>query len=469
MLSVNLPAYQLINLRNMATVTRENIGLLHDKLTVKLSKEDYYPSFEKSVKEYSKKANIPGFRKGMVPTGMVKKMYGPSVFYDAVIKEVEKEIQNYLSTEKPDFFAQPLPMHSDLRNLDMNEPGDYEFPFEIGLKPQVDIDLSKVTLTRNIVTVTDEMINEEIERLQNRHGKMLDPETVTSEENVLNVSFAEVDPDGNTVPDGVSKENSLLVKYFTPALREELMGKKKDDSIVLQLNKAFEEKEREWIIGDLGLNKDDASEGDKNFNMTITKVGLVERRELNEEFFNEVLPGKEIKTEDAFRNELKEEIQKHWDAQSRVQLHDQIYHFLLDTPIRFPDEFLKRWLQRGGDKEKSPEEVEQEFPSFTNQLKWTLISDKIIKENFLEVTQEELRENMKKEILQYFGQMKMDGDTSWIESYVDRMMKEEKQVDASYRRLITDKLFTWAEAQVKPEEKNVSAEELTAMQHNHHH
>ena len=453
----------------MATVTRENIGLLHDKLTVKITKEDYYPSFEKSIKEYSRKANIPGFRKGMVPAGMVKKMYGASVFYDAVIKEVEKEIKNYLTTEKPDFFAQPLPMNSDLRNLDMNDPADYEFPFEMGLKPPVDLDLSKAKLTLHKVKISEEMINEEIERLQNRHGKMLDPETVTSEENVLNVNFVEVDDEGNAVQDGVSKDNSLLIKYFTPAFREQLMGKKKEDSIVLQLNNAFEEKEREWITGDLGLNKEDASAGHKKFKMTITKVGLVERREMNEEFFNEVFPGKEIKTEEAFRNELKQEIKKNWDAQSRVQLHDQIYHFLLDTPIQFPDEFLKKWLQRGGEKEKSPEEVEEEFPSFTNQLKWTLISDKIIKENNLEVTQDELRQNMKKEILQYFGQMKMDGDTSWIESYIDRMMKEEKQVDASYRRLITDKLFTWAEEHVKPEEKEVSADELIAMQHNHHH
>ncbi|MGI8583011.1 MAG: trigger factor [Chitinophagaceae bacterium] len=453
----------------MAEVTRENIGLLHDKLTVKLNKEDYYPSFEKSIKEYSKKANIPGFRKGMVPTGMVKKLYGSSVFYDTVIKEVEKEIQKYLAEEKPDFFAQPLPMSSDLRNLDMNEPTDYEFAFEIGLKPQFEIEFSKAKLTLYKVKVSDDMINEEIERLQNRHGKMLDPETVTSEDNVLNVNFVETDADGNTVPDGVTKDNSLLVKYFTAAFRQQLMDKKKDESIVLQLSNAFEEKEREWIIGDLGLNKEDASSGDKYFKMTITKIGLVEIRELNEEFFNEALPGKELKTEEEFRDELKQEIQKHWDAQSRVQLHDQIYHFLLDTPIQFPDEFLKRWMQRGGEKEKSPEEVEAEFPSFANQLKWTLISDKIIKGNNLEVTEEELREGMKKEILQYFGQMKMDGDTSWIESYIDRMMKDEKQVDASYRRLITDKLFTWAEEHVKPEEKEVSSEELTAMQHNHHH
>jgi len=142
---------------------------------------------------------------------------------------------------------------------------------------------------------------------------------------------------------------------------------------------------------------------------------------------------------------------------------------LLETPMEFPDEFLKKWLQKGGEKEKSAEQAEQEFPVFKNQLKWTLISDKIIKENNLEVTQEELRAYMQKEIMQYFGQMKMDGDTTWIDSYIDRMMKDEAQVDSSYRRLITDKLFNWAEGQVKPEEKEVNAEELTAMQHHHHH
>ena len=203
--------------------------------------------------------------------------------------------------------------------------------------------------------------------------------------------------------------------------------------------------------------------------MTITKIGLVEKREFNEEFFNEVFPGKEIKTEEEFRDQIKAEIQQHWDAQSRVQLQDQLYHFLLEIPVDFPEDFLKKWMQRGGEKEKSPEEVEAEFPVFKNQLKWTLISDKLIHENKIEVTHEELRAYMQKEIMQYFGQMKMDGDTSWMDSYVDRMMKDEKQVDSSYRRLMTDKLFTWAQTQVNPVEKEITAEELTAMQHNHHH
>src|ERR1700712_5378226 len=112
----------------MASVIREPIGLLNDKIIVKINKEDYYPSFEKAIKEYSKKANIPGFRKGMVPPGMVKKMYGASIFYDEVIKVVEKEIQHYLTEENPDIFAQPLPLASDLRDLDMNSPSVYDFP-----------------------------------------------------------------------------------------------------------------------------------------------------------------------------------------------------------------------------------------------------------------------------------------------------------------------------------------------------
>ncbi len=247
------------------------------------------------------------------------------------------------------------------------------------------------------------------------------------------------------------------------------MGKRKDDNIILQLINAFDEKEREWIISDIGLDKDDPTSGDKYFKMTITKIGLVEKREMNEEFFNEVFPGEEIKTEEDFRNRLIEGIQQQWDVQSKVQLQDQLYHILLETPLEFPEEFLKKWIQRGGEKEKSPEEVEAEFPSFKNQLKWTLISDKLIKDNRLQVTQQELRAYMQKDVMQYFGQMKMDNETSWMDEYIDRMMKDERQVDSSHRKLLTHKLFAWVESQVQPVEKEITAQELTAKQHDHHH
>lgn len=455
----------------MATVTRNNIGLLHEKLTVKLSKEDYLPSFEKKLKEYSKSANIPGFRKGMVPVGMVKKMYGSSIFTDEVLKSVEKELYTWLNAEKPEIFGQPLPLQNDLRGMDMNNPSDFEFGFEIGLKPAYTLaDIAKAKVTLHKVKTTDAMIDDEVNRMQIKGGEMTEPETIDNEENVLNIQFTEADKDGNVVEGGVNKENSVILKYLNAGTQKKFMGKKVGDTVTVQLNKAFDEDKLAMFLQDLGFEKDDKEAAKKFFNLTIVKIGLIEKRALTEEFFKEIYPAKEIKTEAELREAIKEEIDNYWTAQSRNQLQDQLYHYLLDeTKMEFPEEFLKRWLQTSGEKEKTAEDVEKEFPGFSNQLKWTLISDKLIKDNGLEVGNDELREYMKMEIMRYFGTMNLGDDTSWMESYIDRMMKDEKQVDSSYRRLITDKLFNWIEGQVKPAEKEVTADELNAMQHHHHH
>lgn len=454
----------------MASVTKENIGNLHDKLTVKVSKEDYYPSFEKAIKDYSKKANIPGFRKGMVPAGMIKKMYGASIFYDEVIKAVEKEVQEYLTKEKPAIFAQPLPMESDMRNLDMANPVEYDFPFEVGLKPDVSVDkLSSAKPTFYKVKVLPEMVEEEIEKLVTKYGDMKDADTVTGPENVLNVLFEESDSEGNSLPEALSKDNSILVKYFSEEFRPQLYNKKVNDFVVLQLKNAFPEKEREWISSDLGLDKSDTSANEKYFKMTITKIGLVEKKQLNEEFFNQVFPGKEIKAENDFRAAMQEQLQQQWDAASKSQMHDQLYHTLLETPLELPNEFLKRWIAIGGEKKKSPEEVEAEYPSFANQLKWTLISDKIVNDNKIDVSENELRDYMRAEIMGYFGQMNIGDDNQWIESYIDRMTKDQKQIDSSYRKILTDKLFNFLETKVTPVEKQSSPEELLSMQHHHGH
>ncbi len=453
----------------MAIVTKENIGNLHDKLIVKVSKEDYYPLFEKAIKDYSKKVNIPGFRKGMVPPGMIKKMYGPSIFHDEVVKAVEKNIGDYLRKENPQIFAQPLPMQNDLRNLDMANPEEYDFPFEIGLKPEISLDaISSLQPVLYRVNVTDKMVNDEIEKLVTKHGNMQDADVITSEDNVLNVSFTQSDEAGNPLLDAVPNDNSILLKYFTEEYRGKLMEKSKDETIVLQLKDAFAEKEREWIFSDLGLDKNDPSATEKYFLMAITKIGLVEKRELNQEFFKEIFPGKEIANDEEFYAALRGQLQQQWDLVSKNQLHDQVYHSLIHMPVELPESFLKRWLAVSGEKAKTNEEVEAEFPSLINQLKWTLISDKLISENNIEVSQEELRNGMKAQIMQYFGQMNAGEDQQWIKSYIDRMMKDDKQVDHTYRSLLSDKMFAQLDTQIKPLEQDIAPDELLAMQHHHH-
>jgi trigger factor len=287
---------------------------------------------------------------------------------------------------------------------------------------------------------------------------------------VLNVTFIETDATGNEVEGGIRKDNSLLVKYFNESYRPSLMGKKKDDTIQLTLADVFDTKEREWILNDLGLD----SATDKHFKVMITKVGLVEPRELNEEFFTQLFPNEEIKTEEAFRNRIQQELQKQWDAESRNQLHHSLYHVLLDhTHIDFPAEFLKRWIKTQGENQqpKTDEEVEHEFPSFLNQLKWTLITDKMVQENGIQVEQDDLRQFAKQQLLGYMGMQNLDEEQQWVRDYIDRMMKDRKYVDDAYNRLQTQKIFDWAETKINAVETPVSKEEFLQMneEHQHHH
>ena len=453
----------------MASVVRENIGLLNDKLTVKLTKEDYLPAFNKKLKEYSKTANIPGFRKGMVPTGMMKKMYGPGIFSEEVLRTIEKELYAYLEKERPQIFAQPLPLEDGMSKLDMNNAEEVEFAFEIGLKPAYSLpEFSKGTFTKNNVNVTDEMVNEEIDRMRLKAGKMQEKEAVDSVEDVVNVLFTECDENSIETEGGVVKENSVIVKYFNPKMQQQMMGKKAGESFVFQLASTFEADKLEMMLQDLGFAKDDAEAAQKYFKLEIKTIGIITKRELDEAFFEEVYPSKGIKTEAELQAGLREELEKYWASQTRNQLHDQLYHYLLDeTKMEFPKPFLTRWLKTGGDKTRTQEEAEAEYPIFEGQLKWTLISDQIIRENKLEVTDDEIRESMREEVSRYFGQMSMSGDLSWLDSYLDRMMKDEKQLDATYRRLISEKLFSYVETQVNPTEKKVTVDELLATQHKH--
>jgi trigger factor len=445
---------------------------------VKLEKTDYLPSFEKALKEYSKKANIPGFRKGMVPAGLIKKMYGSSLFTDEVLKTVDRELVGYLQNDKLDIFAQPLPLESDFKQLDVNNPADYTFEFEVGMKPEFQLpELAKASITGYKVTVTDEMISKEIERLQNRYGNMKDLDTVDSEENVLNVIFTEADENGNETEGGVKKDNSLLVKYFKEDFRSNLLGKVTNDFVIVQLDKAFDEKELDFILSDLGLDKNDPAASQKHFKIQITKIGLLEKRDLNEEFFHQLYPSMEVKTEADLRNKIKEEIEKHWSAQANNQIHDQVFHQLVDhTEIKFPEGFLKKWVKTQGDqaKEQAPktdEEVEKEFPAFLSQLKWTLISDKIVQDNGIAVNPDEIKVFAKQQLFSYMGGANLSDDQPWVTDYIEKMMKDRKYVEDAYNRIQTQKIFEWAAAQVNPSEKEISAEEFTKMvdEHQHHH
>ena len=451
-------------------VTRENIGLLHDKITVSITISDYLQNIENILRTKAKTATVAGFRKGMVPTEVMKKMYGQAMMQDDIIKLVERQLSQYLQTEKLEIFAQPLPILQDYPKLDIYNPKDYNFCFEIGLKPNITIDVSKFDVTKYNILVDDKMIDEELDRLRTRHGKMTEPETVVGDDYVLNINFVEADKDGNAIENGVTNSNSVLVKYFAEGFKNNLIGKKNNDVILLQLNKAFEDKELDFICQDLGLDKNDALSGEKYFNITITKVGFVEKADLNDEFFIAAFLGKEIKTEEDCRAAIKEEISAAYLLQSKNQIHDQLYHQLIDnTNIEYPEAFLKRWLQVNNGQPKTLEEVETSFPAFINSYKWTLISAKIALDNNVKVLPDDIKAFAKNQLFSYMGMGMPASNETWVDEYVVKMMQDKKFVEDSFYKIQTEKMFASLETQVSYKDEDISLEDFNEKLHNHQH
>jgi trigger factor len=211
----------------------------------------------------------------------------------------------------------------------------------------------------------------------------------------------------------------------------------------------------------------------KHFKIRITKIGQVEKRELDDEFFTQLFPNGDVKTAEDFRARVRTELEAQWASESRNQLHHQLYHVLLEgTHIDFPVDFLKRWMQVNtpeGQPQKSAEQIEHEFPTFQNQLKWTLITEKLGQDAGIQVSQDDVRQFAKQQLLGYMGMAAMDDEQSWVRDYIDRMMKDRKYVEDAYHRLQTQKLFDWAETQVHPQEVSISKEEFVKMNETHQH
>lgn len=461
----------------MATVTRENIGTLHDKITVKLLKDDYMPSFEKTLKQYAKTANVPGFRKGMVPTGMIRKMYGPSVFNEEVIRVAGKELETYMKNERIAIFAQPmiLPPENDY-HLSMANPTDVDFTFEIGLKPEFDVEsvIKASKLTRYKIPVTEKMMDDEMDRIKRRSGKVDAQLEVTDKENIIYSTYELCDADGNVANGSEKVEDTEVLDKMPKKLQEMLMGKKPEETLVFTPASVCTEEELAGYLKGLKL---DAAAASQTCKMTITKVGHLIPAEMGSELYEKVFPGKTINNETEFRELVKVELEKEFDRIAGERLHNEMFELLVhNTPIQLPETFLKRWMREGGEKMKTAEEVENEFPGFEHQLRWQLISDTIMGKNGINVTRDEVITDVKTRVLAYFGMGPDDEDeTPWMDGYLKTLTKDEKMMDETYRRLLFGRLFSFLETQFATEHQEIDEEgffklaDAHAMHHHHDH
>jgi trigger factor len=461
----------------MATTTQSTLGVNHIKVSVAITKEDYLPNYDKSLKTYAKSANIPGFRKGMVPAGMVKKMYGKNLKADEVLRAANQGLEEFIKENKIEFLGQPLGMETgNSYDFDVDNHIDYTFDFEVGIKPSFDIPLFATRQKMNAykVKVSDEMINEEVEKVQYNKGTMTEPEVIADDDDVLNVSIEACDADG-TVPEGAAKKtNSLLYKYFTAAMQAKLKGKAAGEIFVTNLKDAFTENILPAVEKDCGLQPG-ADNSASFFKFTIDKLGHVEKAAIDTALFELVMPGVEIKTEEEFRTKLGDEIAVYWEGQGRNRLHNDLYERLVhETPIDLPINFLKRWMAEGGEQKMSMEDVEAKYSSFEHGMIWQLVSDKIIREEKLLPTNDEVRESTRMDVMAYLANMSFpvdDTQSELVNGIVDKQMADNKYTSEQYDKIATSKLFMALEQKIEINMNELPIDEFLAVksEYAHHH
>lgn len=456
----------------MAKVTRANVAPLNDRLTITLSKEDYFQKYETDIKNYAVKANMPGFRKGKVSASLIKRMYGKGIITETIVKALETSVTDYLTKEKIEILNQPVP--EDLENIsqtfDPFEAKDYTFSFEIGLKPEIKTDLKAISPLKYKIEVGEKALEEEMESQIKRFGTSKELETLGEEDALITTHFAACDKDGNETPEGKQGDHAIPLKNFKADFRKKLKGKAKGYETVSKLSSALLEKELEHILEHFKIEKADA---DNYFKITVNKLEVIEPAVKDEKLFKQIFPAKDLKTEEEFKNELKAEIEKVYEKESKSFLDDQIYHELLEkTTIELPEDFLKRSVKFSDEKIKTDEDLEKAFPSYVQNLKWALISDKLVKDHDIKIEAEDLKAAVRKQIEGYFGGQIMGDDeekhNKFIEDTVDRMMQDQKYLNDTYQQLATEKLFEVLEAGVAAKEEKIVAEEFVKKVQSYH-
>ena len=371
-------------------ITQDKIDNLNSVLTVKITPEDYKERVEKAIKAQAKKAKLPGFRPGMVPAGHIKKMYGKNILVDEINTILNDTLSNYISENKIEVLGQPLPKVDDSKEFNWDFTDDFEFVYELGIAPEFELNFSsKDKLTYYQVKVDKDTLASRIKNLRKSYGKMSNPD-VSADDDVIYADLNQIAADGSVFEEGISNTASVRLDQVENAkIKKSLIGLKKDDEVVLDIQKAFGS--NATIIAKLlNISEEDAKDLKSNFKLSVKNINRLEEGDLNQEFFDKIFGENIVATEAEFEQKIREELEGMMVQNADQRLQGDLLQFGLDkVKLSLPDEFLKRWLKATNEK-LSEEELNNGYDDFARNLRWTLIENKIIKDNKLEIKYDEV-------------------------------------------------------------------------------
>lgn len=443
-------------------VTRENIDDLNAVIKIFIEKSDYEEKVDKTLNDYRKKAQIPGFRTGRAPMGLIKRRFEKPTVVEEVNKMLVQNLNGYFTDEKLRILGEPLSSDEHQKSIDWENDENFEFAFDIGLSPEVDVQLDEdFKLDFYTITVSDEMVNERVEEITSQLGDFAEMETV-SEKSLIRGDFVELDEDGNPKEDGIRAEEILvsLEMIRDEEIKKLFLGKQKTDSVIFDPVAAYQNRHEVGHL--LKITHEEADQLNSNFQFTIYEISELQNAELNEELYQKVYGEEtEIKTEEDFRNQLKEEIAESLLSSSEARFATDVREALLEKiNPQLPEAFLKRWLQKTN-KELDEEQIDQEFDGFLKDLRWQLIKEAIITDNELEVEKEEVLELARQVILaqySYYGIYNLTEEQ--LDSFVKSMMNKPEDMERLYMQVLEKKVINLVRSKVTIENKEVSSEEF---------
>ena len=379
-------------------ITQDKLDNLNSVLTVKINPDDYKERVEKAIKTQAKKAQLPGFRKGMVPASHIKKMYGKNILVDEINTMLSDTLNNYITENKIEVLGQPLPKIDDSKDFNWDFNDEFEFVYELGLAPEFTLDFSsKDKVDYYKVKVDEETLASRITNLRKSYGKMSNPD-VSADEDVLYADLKQLSADGSIFEEGISSTASVRLDQVSDTkIKKQLIGLKKEDVVEFDIQKAFEG--NATIIAKLlNISEEDAHDLKSKFQLTIKNINRLEEGDLNQEFFDKLFGADAVKNEDEFREKIREELESMMVQNADQKLQGDMLKFGLDkVTLNLPDAFLKRWLKATNEK-LSDDELAEGYDDFARNLRWTLIENRIIKDNNLEIKYDQVFETAKKRL-----------------------------------------------------------------------
>lgn len=435
---------------------------LEGTLDIHITDSEYQPLFNKELNTYKNKAQLKGFRKGKTPIEVIKKLYGSAILQEVIEKALQQQLMDHIRDQKMNVLGQPMSNANQPQiSYDIANPSEFRFLFDIGYINEFDIQGLDKTFDLHKVEPDVAKIDEQYENIRKRMGELKEVEGPVTADHLIELTAAEIE-DGNVKEGGLTSEFSLWLSQLSDEAKNIFIGKAKGDRVDADLRSFHTDKDEAFIKSKYLTKSEESATVPALMRLTIQTIKNNEPAEVNKEFFEKAY-GADVDTEEKAKAKIKEELDSHFLRQSEALLFRDVQeHLLKVNKMEMPDPFLKRWL-KAQNPSLTDENVEADYPNFTENLLWTLMRDKLVEKYDIKINAQDIRQRMRNQFMSYLGGMSYYGDMSFLDNIINKQMQNREQVEKLHDEIMTDRLFDSIKAEVKLEEKNISEADFEAL------